>query len=182
MVTAFGHTQVWLLSLRKVIPCDHHSPQLLREPLNISDINIFEVSSTNPEAYSSEIPVLGPDWIILIFQEDALQLRHFQFNSHFLLVISSWKLPMEAESPTSLLEPTGCFQGLLHYSNHDSITGIPKATFDSCGRFLPSQVMNTFCLLLTLRIYDYLSVVFPKGSILSSGKDKFFIHIENESK
>ena len=88
-----------------------------------------------------------------------------QFNSHFLLVISSWKLPPAAESPTSLPKPAGCFQGLPHHSDHDAATGIPKATLDGCGRFSPSQVLNAFCLSPALRIYDCLSVVFLAAAL-----------------
>ena len=90
----------------------------------------------------------------------CFSVEKVQFDSQFLLVISSWKLPTAAESPTSPRKPAGCFQGLPHHSNHDAATGIPKATLDGCGRFSSSQVVNAFCLSPALRIYDCLSVVF----------------------
>lgn len=42
MVTVVGQTHlVWLISLRKVTPCDHYSCYLLREPLKVSNVNTF---------------------------------------------------------------------------------------------------------------------------------------------
>lgn len=71
---------------------------------------------------------------------------------------------MEAESPPMLPEPAGCLQDLTHYSNHCSFTWIPKATVDGCGRFFifigHEICQNTFCLSLTMRIYNCLSVIF----------------------
>lgn len=71
---------------------------------------------------------------------------------------------MAAESPTSPPLAPGAWwlfpRPSSLFTPWTMATEIPKATPDGCGRFLSSQVVNTFCLSATLRVCDYLSVVF----------------------
>ena len=130
-----------VFTLIKVTLCDCYSPSLSRESLQVLDINIFLKYLPLTQRL---VVLLSIRFKLHYFTISGrlFWVRKFQFTSRFQLVISSWKLHIEAESLRLLLELAGCFKGLPHYSNHYSVTWIPKAIPDDCERFSSSQVMK----------------------------------------